>query len=281
MGPRGGAGMSEGQVFGTEEPEAASGMGDRPLASLLVLGFNQERHTRAVVEAAFAQTYRPLEIVLSDDGSADRTFEIMREMAEGYRGPHRVVLSRNEPNRGIVGNVNRMMELSRGALVVKNDGDDLSEPRRVERLVEAWEAGGRRDHLLVSDAVRIDEEGRPAGELRLAEPGPLSMRALFAEPTPWAVVSRNLFALGASMAWTRAVFDRFGPIDERAVVEDSVIPFRATVLGGVAHVEGAAWCATAWAGSRRPTRRPGGATTRCSACASRSTASRCTACSRS
>ncbi len=219
-------------VGGREEPGGA-----RPLVSLLVLGFNQERHTREVVEAAFAQTYEPLEIVLSDDCSADRTFEIMREMADAYRGPHRVVLSRNERNRGIVGNVNALMASSRGALVVKNDGDDLSEPHRVERIVREWLDGGRRDDLLFSAVTRIDEEGRPLGVLRLADEGQLSMRLLVEEPTPWNVVSRNLFALGACIAWTRAVFDAFGPIDEAAVVEDAVIPFRASVLGGIAYID--------------------------------------------
>ena len=210
---------------------------ERPLVSLLVLGFEQERHTREVVAGALAQTYRPLEIVLSDDCSADRTFEIMREMAEAYDGPHRVVLSRNERNRGIVGNVNKLMALSRGALVVKNDGDDVSEPHRVERLVRAWLDGGRRDNLLFSAVTRIDEEGRPLGVLRLADQGQLSMRLLVEEPTPWNVVSRNLFALGACIAWTRALFDAFGPIDEAAMVEDSVIPFRAAVLGGIGYVD--------------------------------------------
>jgi glycosyltransferase involved in cell wall biosynthesis len=42
------------------------------------------------VEGAFSQTYSPLEIILSDDCSSDRTFEIMEEMAREYQGPHLV-----------------------------------------------------------------------------------------------------------------------------------------------------------------------------------------------
>jgi glycosyltransferase involved in cell wall biosynthesis len=197
---------------------------------LCVLGYEQEATIRETIEGAFAQTYEPLEIVLSDDGSADRTFAIMEEMAAAYAGPHRIVLNRNEPNRGIVGNVNRLMELSRGELVVKNDGDDVSLPHRVERLVEAWLASGRRIKALGSDVMRGDAEGREIGPL-----GP--PRLWRAERTPLAILRGNLYLLGASSAWSREIFDRFGPIDEAAIVEDTIIPFRAAVLGEIGHVD--------------------------------------------
>ena len=63
------------------EDTTGSGSPERPLVSALVLGYNQESIIRKAVEGAFAQTYIPLEIVLSDDCSTDRTFDIMREMA--------------------------------------------------------------------------------------------------------------------------------------------------------------------------------------------------------
>ena len=202
----------------------------RPLVSFCVLGFNQEDFIREAVEGAFAQTYRPLEIVLSDDCSADRTFEIMREMAEAYDGPHRVVLSRNERNRGIVGNVNALMEASRGELIVKSDGDDVSLPDRAERLAEAWLASGRRFKSLCSDVMRMDVEGRDIG--RLGTP-----RIMRSDRAPLSIIEGNLYVLGAASAWSRELFDRFGPIDEAARVEDTVIPFRAAVLGELGYVD--------------------------------------------
>ncbi len=198
--------------------------------SFCVLGYNQEAFIREAVEGAFAQTYEPLEIVLSDDCSADRTFEVMREMADAYRGPHRVVLSRNERNRGIVGNLNRLMELSHGELIVKSDGDDVSLPERAERLAEAWLASGRRLKSLHSDVMRMDMEGRDIG--RLGPP-----RIMRTDRAPLSILENNLYVLGAASAWTRDLFDRFGPIDESAIVEDTVIPFRAAVLGEVGYVD--------------------------------------------
>ena len=50
-----------------------------PLVSFCVKCYNQERYIGEALEGAFAQTYRPLEIVISDDASTDRSWEIITE----------------------------------------------------------------------------------------------------------------------------------------------------------------------------------------------------------
>ena len=209
----------------------------RPSVSFLVLGYNQEDYIRDTIAAAFAQTYAPLQIVLSDDCSSDRTFQIMREMAETYDGPHEVLLNRNDPNLGIVGNVNRLMEIATGALIVKNDGDDISAPERTAKLVEAWEASGRRAKSLFSSVMRVDENGRDLELLTLDQGHGLSMRTIIEDSSPYNIVKKNLWVLGAAAAWTRGVFEVFGPIDRAAIVEDAVIPFRAAALGDIVYIE--------------------------------------------
>src|SRR5260370_42237196 len=99
-------------------PESSS----KPLLTFAVAGFNQESFIREAVEAAFAQTYAPLEIVLSDDCSEDRTFEIMCEMAKAYRGPHRVVLNRNPTRRSIGGRIYSIIQDAPGGVVPPRAG---------------------------------------------------------------------------------------------------------------------------------------------------------------
>lgn len=74
---------------------------ERSLISFALLAYKQEQYIREAVEGAFSQTYSPLEIILSDDCSPDRTFDIIQEMAAKYTGPHKVVLNRNPQNFGI------------------------------------------------------------------------------------------------------------------------------------------------------------------------------------
>jgi len=208
------------------------GSAERPLVSVLVLGFNQERFIREAVEGAFAQSWTPLEIVLSDDCSTDRTFDIMREMAAAYSGPHRIVLNRNERNLGISGNVNRLMEVSTGAFVLKFDGDDVSLPTRAERLVRAWLDSGGESKLVFSEVMRIDDEGNVRSRTGIDRE-----YATVDDPTPLEILRAPMFALGASSGWSREIFDRFGPIEEGAIVEDTVLPFRAAAIGRIGYVD--------------------------------------------
>ena len=70
--------------------------GDEQLFVTFVLfAYNQEKYIREAVEGALSQTYGAMEIILSDDRSTDRTFEIMEEVVAEYTGIHEVILRKN------------------------------------------------------------------------------------------------------------------------------------------------------------------------------------------
>ena len=89
-----------GDINAEPETRAESGerISQRPLVTFALFAYNQERFIREAIEGAFAQTYEPLEIILSDDCSADRTFEIIQENAAAYLGPHSVFTYRTPYN---------------------------------------------------------------------------------------------------------------------------------------------------------------------------------------
>ena len=202
----------------------------RPLVSFVVIAYNQERYIREAIEGAFAQTYSPLEIILSDDNSPDGTFGIMQEMAASYDGPHRLVLNRNEQNQGLVPHIDRVMEIVTGAFIVINAGDDVSFSERTEKLASKWESSGRKVKLVHSPVVTMDESGSSVG-IRTSD------EAIVRDPTPFVIVSGGHCILGASLSWDRDVFDSFGPLGPGLSVEDTTIPFRAALLGEIAYVE--------------------------------------------
>lgn len=108
---------------------------ERPLVTFALFAYNQEKYIREAVEGAFSQTYEPLEIILSDDCSSDRTFEIMQEMAAAYEGPHRVVVRRSRTNLGTLGHVLTVAHTAKGDIFVVSAGDDISLPDRVSKTV--------------------------------------------------------------------------------------------------------------------------------------------------
>lgn len=204
---------------------------DKPLLTLMVCAYNQESFIREAVEAAFAQTYSPLQIILSDDCSNDRTFEIMRQLADAYRGPHQVVLNRNATNLGIAGHFNRMVLLARGQLLVGAAGDDISFPERVETTYQAWEKSGRKSVGIQSSFVTIDGRGLPGnGSVNCVA----SEKLHFSEERPGLenyVRTLKPGILGAAFAVSASVFSTFGPLPENLIHEDSVIGLRALCLG--------------------------------------------------
>lgn len=111
---------------------------ERPLVTFALFAYNQEDYIREAVEGAFSQTYEPLEIILSDDCSTDRTFEIMQEMAAAYEGPHEVRVRRNEVNLGVVQHVYLRCTEARGEIIIVAAGDDISLPERAVHHVPLY-----------------------------------------------------------------------------------------------------------------------------------------------
>lgn len=207
--------------------------------TLAIAAFNQERFVRAAIEGAFAQTYSPLEIILSDDKSTDRTWAIMQEMATSYRGPHRVVLSQATVNAGLAAHTNRIFEVSHGELVVLNAGDDVSLPHRVESIVAAWQASSGKSAGVHSRVLNMDQAGRIRGDVLpptrlregafVLEDGIAAIRKFMREEKP--------VILGCSAAWSRELFTRYGPLPSDVVFEDMTLGFRARLSGGMAFVD--------------------------------------------
>lgn len=197
---------------------------DRPLVSILLIAYRQADTVGAAIAGALAQNWSPLEIIASDDASGDGTWEAMQRAVAGYTGPHRVHLNRNEHNLGIGAHLSALAQKAQGELLVVAAGDDVSLPQRCKKLVEAWLAHERRPDLLASALADLDTEGRVHGEILPSDLGTYTSLAQWAAQPPHVV--------GAAQAWTKRLFDRFGPLPPGTVAEDLVMVFRALGSGG-------------------------------------------------
>lgn len=202
----------------------------RPLVSFLVTGYNQERFLRDAIEGAFAQTYHPLEIILSDDGSSDASFALMQEMCATYRGPHEVRLNRNEKNLGTFQHLVRIGGMARGGLVVFAAGDDVSLPERTEVLCRTWVETGA--SALCSRYHVIDEAGRI-----VRRNGLLPTRSDFTKFIGKERGGQIRILQGATSAYARGLLDIDTTGLPRAVAEDNILNFVIALRGGrIEHV---------------------------------------------
>lgn len=201
---------------------------ENQLITFALFAYNQEEVIRDAIKGILSQTYTPLEIILSDDCSNDRTFEIMQEMAREYIGPHHVRLNRNERNLGVGSHINKVMSMTKSELIVVAAGDDISTSDRVETLTNDWVSNGCVADSLHSSEIRMTENGDPMAERKPADPNAAS---------PSEVIYSSNPVIGATHAWTKRVFDRFGPLLPDLVIEDRAIRFRASLLGGAQYID--------------------------------------------
>jgi hypothetical protein len=193
--------------------------------SVLFLAFNQasfvEQAARSILEQ---RSLAPLEILLSDDASTDATFEILQTLAEQYRGPHRVRVRRNARNLGISAHYNALIAESTGQLLITAAGDDLSAPYRAQRILQAWDASGRRADLIASDLQDLNAQGEGGETLRVDD------LAQWRNASDWA--AQRPYVVGAAQAFTRRLFTQFGPYLPNVVYEDQINTLRALLMGG-------------------------------------------------
>ena len=118
--------------------------------SVVIPCFNAAPYLRATLESALAQTHRPLEIIVVDDGSTDGSAGI----AASYGSPVRVL---RQPNRGESAARNRAMDVARGAWIATLDADDVREPRKLAVQFAALEKANEDIVCVYSDFHEFGE----------------------------------------------------------------------------------------------------------------------------
>jgi len=108
-------------------------MSGNALVSAIVAVHNEERHIGECLRSLLAQTYRPLEIIVVDDGSTDRTADVVRRFETVRLIP--------QAQGGRARAINHGVEAAGGEVVVFLDGDLLFGPDYVERLARPILAG--------------------------------------------------------------------------------------------------------------------------------------------
>jgi glycosyltransferase involved in cell wall biosynthesis len=197
------------------------------LVSFVVCAYKQEEYIEEAILSAFAQTYEPLEIIISDDCSPDRTFDVIQKTLSAHSCKHKVITNRNQVNLGLAGNLNQAFALARGELVVIQAGDDSSVPERTSELATAYRSRMPRPDLVFSNVLFVDGEGRLLK----------TQIDTYEIPTLEQVIRGKWFiAGGMACAYSRQMLDFYGPLDRRIIYEDYVFTFRALARNGIMHV---------------------------------------------
>lgn len=90
--------------------------------------FNEEKYVKEAIDSVLNQTFKDFEFIIVDDGSTDRTLEILHSYSDS-----RMRIFSFEENKGIPTALNYGIDRARGEYIVKIDGDDIQYPERFEK----------------------------------------------------------------------------------------------------------------------------------------------------
>jgi len=116
---------------GTRAISAASPKASGPLITILICNYNYERYLAAAIDSALGQAYRPLEVVVVDDGSTDGSRAILARYGDRIR----TIL---KSNGGQPSALNAGFRASRGEIVCLLDSDDVMRSGKAERVAAAF-----------------------------------------------------------------------------------------------------------------------------------------------
>lgn len=197
-----------------------------PLVSFILLTYMQEEYIEESFNSALSQDYGNLEIIVTDDHSSDNTFEIIKNMADRYQGPHKIIINQNKTNLGLASNINSGCKLASGEFIVIQAGDDISLVERTSTLVKMWLDSDKKLDLVFSATTWIDNSGTVIKNYHAGTQIPTLQEVL-----------DGMFFIAGGMAcgYSRNVMNQPSVLDKNIVYEDFVLSFRALSGGGVAN----------------------------------------------
>lgn len=183
--------------------------------SIALATYNGAAYLHEQLESFNGQTYRPDELVITDDGSIDGTSDIVAEFAA--IAPFQVIYSKNQINLGYAGNFNAALMKTTGDLVFLSDQDDVWFPEKIERMVAMAESDPEA-LVLMNDAALTDADLNDTGLTKLGQ-----IRS--------AGFSEHSFVMGCCAVVRRELLELCLPIPDECKAHDNWIIEIADGLG--------------------------------------------------
>ena len=128
----------------------------RPKLSVIIASYNHQDYIAETLRSLEEQTFEDFEIIIVDDGSADKTVEVAKSAqsrAQIY----------TQENQGVVAARNRGVSLAKGRYICFVDSDDIVLPERFAKQVAMLDSDSKLG-LVFADALIIDSQGDQIGK---------------------------------------------------------------------------------------------------------------------
>lgn len=203
-----------------------------PVVSVCIPAYQADKYLQDTLRSVAAQTFRDWELIVTEDGSNDRTQEIVRQFAATVQ--QTVTYNRHTTNQGLPATRNTGIAASRGAWVAFLDSDDLWKPDHLERLMHCSQAGNY--DLIFAGTDWFEDRTE-----RIVQQSAPTLKDL--DDLPVALYTGRLSVLPSSVMLRRTSFEKYGPISgEFPRVNDTEYWLRVLRKGGRVGYSGAVTC---------------------------------------
>lgn len=103
----------------------------KPKISVIMPNYNCEKYISEAIESILNQTFSDFEFIIIDDGSTDKSWEIIQEYA---KKDSRIIAIRNDKNLKICKTLNKWLEIARGDYIARMDSDDIAKYNWLEKV---------------------------------------------------------------------------------------------------------------------------------------------------
>jgi glycosyltransferase involved in cell wall biosynthesis len=110
-------------------------MNVNPLVTVILATYNQQDYVKNALESILAQTYQNLEIIVCDNGSTDKTKEIIKSIVSEYSN---IIFLDFKNNKNLTIRHNQYINLAKGEFISILFGDDYYLPNKIEKQVEIF-----------------------------------------------------------------------------------------------------------------------------------------------
>lgn len=130
----------------------------KPLISVVIPAYNHRLYIAATIKSIIAQYYKNIELLIIDDGSTDRTWDVIQSFSKKCEERFTRVVFQTQENAGTCETLNRLLDLARGEFIYLIASDDLAKPHALETLY-GFLGNNEEYTLVVGDNEIIDGQG--------------------------------------------------------------------------------------------------------------------------
>lgn len=205
------------------------------LVSVIVVVYNSSKTVLQTLESIKNQTYKNIELVITDDASSDNTVEIVTEWGEKNRNYfNNFLVLKTEKNTGVSANVARGIQASKGEYYKDIAGDDLLEPIAIKMFVDA--ANNTRDKIIYQSKNRTfyqtEEDKKFVSDTDDMNERNIQFLKLSQKSQYRTLLESNLLNAPAMGLIPRKIYDEINGIDKKyEMIEDYPMWIKLSELG--------------------------------------------------